>query len=355
MLWFKYGLGVEAFSKRQAVSWQVAAALRPSRALAGGCPGSPDWGMPSGRIFMLHCADVFMLPRRHVFSACGSIVLAMLFSNIGRGQLSDSETAPRAPISFTINGQVFELRWIPAGDFVMGATEQFKDRYKAVQPVRLTRGYWMGSTEMTWEQFHAALPDVELPSQWDGPNMPVTKITWFECVALCAKLNQSQKRLIPAGYQFRPPTEAEWERAARAGSTGDYAGDLDEMAWYDKTSGNRAHAVGLKKPNAYGLYDMHGNVWEWCYDKTYWVYDASKLAIDPSGPNDYEPSAADIKHSPPTGHAHVYRSGQYGQSAAVMAAARRDGNRPILRSNHIGFRLSLGPQLPMPVKTVPEK
>ncbi len=119
------------------------------------------------------------------------------------------------------------------------------------------------------------------------------------------------------------PTEAEWEYAARAGTTGDHAGDLDAMGWYDKNSGSKTHPVGQKAPNKWGLYDMHGNVWEWVED---WYGDyPSEAVTDPTGPE--------------TGSYRVIRGGGFGNSAGSARSAYRGSYAPGARGRDLGFRL----------------
>jgi formylglycine-generating enzyme required for sulfatase activity len=133
---------------------------------------------------------------------------------------------------------------------------------------------------------------------------------------------------LPAGYVYMLPTEAQREYACRAGTTGNYAGDLEGMAWYDENSGRTTHPVATKAPNKWGLYDMEGNVWEWCRD---WY--ADKLAggevTDPPGP--------------PSGSDRVYRGGSWRVVAVLCRAAARRQGAPDLRAQDIGFRVALCP------------
>ena len=122
---------------------------------------------------------------------------------------------------------------------------------------------------------------------------------------------------------FRLPTEAEWEYACRAGTTGDHSGVLDETAWYEANSGGETHPVGLKQPNAWGLHDMHGNVWEWCQD-WYGEYPTG-LVADPQGP--------------PAGEKRVSRGGGWNAFGPSCRSAFRDGNVPDARYGDLGFRL----------------
>jgi formylglycine-generating enzyme required for sulfatase activity len=172
---------------------------------------------------------------------------------------------------------------------MMGSTNGDEDE-KPVHQVTINYSFYMGKYEVTQAQWQAVMGDN--PSTFkDCGNCPVEQVSWIDTQKFLERLNGMND-----GYTYRLPTEAEWEYACRAGTTGDYAGTLDAMAWYGNNSGqhyldatgiwradksnyvkrlddngNQTHPVGTKQPNAYGLYDMHGNVWEWCQD---WYHDS---------------------------------------------------------------------------------
>jgi formylglycine-generating enzyme required for sulfatase activity len=161
--------------------------------------------------------------------------------------------------------------------------------------------------------------------------LPVDTLNWDEAVKFCEVLSSrpAEKR---AGRVYRLPTEAEWEYACRAGTTTAYSfGDdeslLGDFAWFTGNAGNQTHAVGQKRPNAWGLYDMHGNVWEWCSD---WYGDHSGNAVsDPQGVA--------------SGSIRVLRGGGWGHSARGCRSAFRHAGSPSYRSGNLGFRLALSP------------
>jgi hypothetical protein len=159
------------------------------------------------------------------------------------------------------------------------------------------------------------------PSSFKGEaNLPVECVSWEDAQQFIKKLNARND-----GYIYRLPTEAEWEYACRAGTSGDFAGNLDKMAWYNCNSGNKTHPTGQKKVNDWGLYDMHGNVWEWCAD---W-YDENYYAKSP----DVDPQGA---HS---GATRVMRGGGWFYEAAACRSAMRDHDAPNYRFHDCGIRL----------------
>ena len=196
--------------------------------------------------------------------------------------------------------------------------------------VTLTKPYWLGATEVTQGQWEAIMGNN--PSNFKGVNLPVDSVSYEDALAFCRKLTERERAAgrLPAGYEYSLPTEAQWEYACRAGTKGDYAGDyagnLDAMGWYDGNSGKKTHEVGGKQANAWGVYDMHGNVWEWCAD---WYGD--KL---PGG------SVSDFKGAA-SGSYRVNRGGCWGNDAAYCRSAYRNRLSPGFRFDRLGFRLAL--------------
>ena len=171
--------------------------------------------------------------------------------------------------------------------------------------VKLTEGFWMLETEVTQTMWKHIMGNE--PSHFKGPQNPVEQVSWSKCEEFCQKLSAKVGGIVSL------PTEAQWEYACRAGSKKAYAGNLAAMAWYgeDKYHGS-THQVGLKQPNAWGLYDMHGNVWEWCRD-WYAGYRTTNQP-NPNGPNN--------------GKYRVNRGGSWASEPGACRSASRDSNIP---------------------------
>lgn len=168
------------------------------------------------------------------------------------------------------------------------------------------------------------------PSLEKGANLPVSGVSWVSAAEYCRRLTDRERAAgrLPEGYAYTLPTEAQWEYACRAGTTGDYAGDLNAMAWYDRNSDLRVHSVGQKQPNEWGLYDMHGNVWEWCLD-WYDTYPGGTVT-DPAGP--------------PEGRNRALRGGSWKDWASDCRSAVRSLGEPDNPHFHlVGFRVALSP------------
>jgi formylglycine-generating enzyme required for sulfatase activity len=208
-----------------------------------------------------------------------------------------------------------KLVWIPAGEFMMGSPMSEAQRHSTEGPqhrVRISKGFWMGAYEVTQQEYLAVTGNN--PSIFD---LPVESVSWEDAQGFCRRLSQKD------GRTYRLPTEAEWEYACRGGTTGPYAGDLEAMAWHRENSGDRTHRVGQKRPNAFGVYDMHGNVFEWCQN---WHGDyASSPEVDPQGPAG--------------GSYRVLRGGSWGTDPRLCRSAVRVGSTPDGGNSEVGFRV----------------
>src|SRR5437667_1786878 len=169
---------------------------------------------------------------------------------------------------------------IAPGEFMMGCSVgdiDCNDDERPTHPVQITKPFEIGKYEVTQAQWQAVMGSN--PSTIKGDDRPVETITKTEAQDFLTKLNERND-----GYHYRLPTEGEWEYAARAGSTAPYAGPLNEIGWYADNSEDETHPVGKKKPNAWGLYDMEGNVREWVSDLYARNYYSNSPATDPTGP-----------------------------------------------------------------------
>ena len=273
--------------------------------------------------------------------------------------IADTIYGPQASIS--VGDVTYNFRWIPPGSFWMGAGEQEPEDWAAViserprHRVRLTEGFWVGETPCPQSLWEAVMG--ENPSVFVDPNRPVEQVSWEDIQTFFQRLEGH----CP-GLGARLPTEAQWEYAARAGTeTATYAGELDllgarnapvlnRIAWYggnsglefDLTNGVESESwpekqyphtragtrpLGLRRPNAWGLYDMLGNVWEWCQDgpRSY----AEGFVTDPIGSIDM-------------GSDRVFRGGGWQDGARDARAASRLADEPSYRNADLGFRISRG-------------
>ena len=259
-------------------------------------------------------------------------------------ELEPRDNLPTAPNSITIPWLGLELLPIPAGEFLMGSPEDEvgREEDETQHRVKISRPYWLGKYPVTQGQWEEAMG--ENPSYFKdaGKDAPVETVSWGDSVEFCQKLNirEGKAGRLPDGYQYSLPTEAEWEYACRAGTStvfsfgdslcshqanfdGEFPyGDAEEGPFLDSTT-----PVGKYAPNAWGLYDMHGNVDEWCHD---WFDDYKAGAVtDPVGPT--------------SGSYRVHRGGSWNYYARNCRSAYRLRHVPGFRFNFLGFRLCLSP------------
>lgn len=271
-----------------------------------------------------------------------------------------------------------EFALIPAGSFVMGSEPADNDRWNAFlskyrqstdladerpsHRVTLTRPFYIGKFEVTqrqWRYVAEKLPKVgrdlkPSPANNPGDELPVEQVSWEDCEEFVLRLNR-----LNDGFEYALPTEAEWEFACRGGTTGDFAGDVDAMGWHAGNSGRgridayqgwsesgfdvqkyfenclkpngcSTHPVGKKRPNAFGLYDMYGNVMEWCADWYDGGYYASSPAVDPTGPN----TPQKLK---------VQRGGSWLSRTRCCRSSCRSRDNPATGNSYVGFRVVIRP------------
>ena len=223
------------------------------------------------------------------------------------------------------DGICIEMVKVEAGTFMMGATSEMKNPYddeKPVHQVTLTNDYYMGKYEVTQALWQVVMG--KNPSYFKGDNLPVNYVRWKDCQRFISKLNSM------TGRKFRLPTEAEWEYAARGGKKSrgyQYSGssNISDVAWYDGNSGDKTHPVGTKQANELGIYDMTGNVLEWCQDWYGSYYSSSQT--NPTGAT--------------SGSRHVNRGGSWHSNVRRSSSSCRYGVIYVDRDLDLGFRLAL--------------
>ena len=230
------------------------------------------------------------------------------------GRLEDPTlgSLPLAHLHMTVaagRGPALELMPIPPGTFMMGAPGRQHE-------VTLTKAFWLGQCPITQAQWEAVMGNN--PSNFKGEQLPVENVSWEDCQQFLERLNARGHGV------FRLPTEAEWEYACRAGGAGEAGGDPGMLAWHEGNSGKTPHPVGQKQPNAFGLYDMNGNVWQWCQDRL----------------GEYPPGPVTDPLGPASGPDRVNRGGSWHDPVEVVQSAHaRDGNGPGLRCGTLGLRV----------------
>ena len=277
---------------------------------------------------------------KHMFAIALSLLLllpslAMAQSQIVRRPTPKSKVVGKKPTKTTgmseaerrsiLKKLVSNMVYVEGGTFTMGATaEQADDAYDVEKPAHkvTVSSFSIGKYEVTQKEWKAVMGSN--PSWFSGDNLPVERMSWDNCQEFIRKLNSL------TGKRFRLPTEAEWEYAARGGNKSEgykYSGsnNLDNVAWYSDNSGETTHEVGTRAPNELGLYDMSGNVNEWCYD---WKADYSaETQTDPRGPS--------------SGSFRVIRGGSWNFKAEECRVSTRGIRTPTNRLIILGLRLAL--------------
>ena len=297
-----------------------------------------------------------------VLFSLGIIGISWLSNNnnltVGNSVNNTVNTSTTSSSSQTVKNSIgMEFVKIPSGSFMMGSDKN--DNEKPIHKVTISQEFWMQKTEVTQSQWQAVMENN--PSNFKGNNLPVENVSWDDAQEFIKKLNAKGEGT------YRLPTEAEWEYAARAGATcaritvleqqiailenkpaedrnyedakqfvklkkelddcttGDYAGNLDAMAWYKTNSDKKTQAVATKQANAWGLYNMHGNVWEWCQDWYGSDYYANSASVNPTGAT--------------SGSDRVLSGGSWHDAAVYLRSAYRSDDTPSFRGDNVGFRV----------------
>ncbi len=259
------------------------------------------------------------------FALVVTLLLVVACGGCRQAALQPSNVMAMLPKDMTLdlgNGVTMKFVLIPAGKFMRGSpkTEASRADIETQHEVTISKPFFMGEMEVTQTQYEAVMGTN--PSEFKGEANPVERVTWNDAMEFCEKLSKRTHKII------RLPTDAEWEYACRAGSNtqfcfGDAEEDLGDYAWYHANSGHTTHPVGQKKPNAWGLYDMHGNVCEWCAD---WFDFYPKGAVtDPQGPA--------------SGKYRVVRGSSWFNYANSCRSASTNGCPPTQSFSGYGFRV----------------
>jgi formylglycine-generating enzyme required for sulfatase activity len=314
--------------------------------------GGQNWDAVAGRLARRLVDNRAMADQAALWAveswalALGVIPLEEPISDPLRRSPSSSPAATASDF-ITTHTVRFPLKLIPAGEFWMGSPFKDQEAYGDEIPrhnVRISQAFYLGITPVTQAQYEAAMG--KNPGHFHGlADHPVELVSWFDTVAFCNELSKkeglacyyvlgnSNQVIVAGGDGYRLPTEAEWEYACRAGTeTHYYFGDdvalLGEYAWYKANSGGQTRPVGRKRPNAWGLYDMHGNVWEWCWDWFDENYYRTSPDVDPLG-------AAGTAYR-------VIRGGCWCYEPRSVRSANRRGYVPEARYDYLGFRVARG-------------
>jgi len=246
----------------------------------------------------------------------GRVRLAALAAVAASTALAPAQP-PAPPVS--VNSLGMRMVLLPAGRFTMGspAGAPMRQEEEWPHPVRLTKPFRISATEVTQAQWRALMPARVVPPA--GDDLPAASLGWTDAVEFCRKLSEKERSV------YRLPTEAEWEYACRAGADESTTADgLDAIAWYADDSGGAAHAVGTKRPSAWGLFDMLGNVAEWTGD-AYAAYPQEAERTDPAGPA--------------SGTSRVVRGGSFRSFRPALRCAARTGTPESYQLAHVGFRV----------------
>jgi formylglycine-generating enzyme required for sulfatase activity len=246
-------------------------------------------------------------------------------------------------LSFTVNGIAFEMIFVEGGTFEMGCTSEQVFCFGDERPVHIVElsDFYLGKFEVS-QKFWKAIMNRSIHMQLylingkslngEGDDYPIYYVNYVECEEFCMKLNQLLSKQLPKGYAFSLPTEAQWEYAARGGAMNQDSihsniSNINETNWYADNSNGRAHKTGMKAPNKLGIFDMCGNVMEWCKDWYYDFYYEDSPSVNPKGPE--------------SGKGRVLRGGGWNSKSQYCRVSFRHCTSPSNRSFDVGFRLAL--------------
>ena len=280
-------------------------------------------GLPPGSVTVQSVLSGYGTEEKRVSVEAGRIKRVTLIMD--RMATRNPEPSPQVSAGGDFTNSIgMRFVYIQPGSFMIGSPEDEPgyDNDEKRHRVKISSGFHMQTTEVTQGQWNAVMGNNPSDFKNCGNDCPVEKVSWDDVQKFIRKLNRKE-----GGDKYRLPTEAEWEYAARAGSDaaycfGDNESELSQYAWYDANSENSTHPTGRLKANAWGLYDIHGNVWEWCRD-WYGEY-PSETVTDLGGP---------------TGSKRVLRGGSWGSNAGVCRVSNRGRSFPVNRNWCFGFRL----------------
>ena len=267
-----------------------------------------------------------------VLNCCTGVLDSFAQGSSVPGTTEAKKAVSKGPSVYTISSINYKMSYIPPGTFMMGSPSSETGRYddEILHRVTLTKGFYMGVTEVTQGQWKEIMGNNPSAFRDCGDQCPVEQVSWYDCQEFIQRLNKREKSRL-----YRLPTEAEWEYACRAGSgqafsNGDITStgcesdqNLDMIGWYCGNTNEKTQPVARKIPNACGLYDMHGNAWEWCED---W-YEGYRIG-----------HITDSK-GPASGSARVFRGGGWGLASRTCRSAFRDKYLPALNCKFLGLRL----------------
>lgn len=230
---------------------------------------------------------------------------------------AQAQKAGEEKVFEVFEGVTIDMVWIPAGSFTMGNTSDVEDRWSEKEQshtVKISQGFWMAKFETTQALWELVMGNN--PSRHCDDEHPVTDISWHETIAFIQTIQRSDSK-------FDLPTEAQWEHAAKAGTDKAYSLPRDEITWHKGNSGVVSHPVGTKKPNLWGLYDIHGNIGEWTKD---WLAPFNnESATDPEGPE--------------SGERKLIKGGQFTGRPRHTMSYDRQSSPPDSENFYVGFRI----------------